>query len=235
MNRKYLAFDIETAKILPADAGDLMSHRPLGICCVATLASDEDRPQLFYSTNKDETPAAQMTRDDLSNFVDFLMNLTNDGYTIVTWNGSGFDFNILAEESDRFDACKQFVLGHVDMMFHVFCLKGFAVSLNAAAKGVGLQGKLAGVDGSIAPQLWKDGEFQRVLDYVAQDCKTTLDLAITMEQQKTFRWVTRRGTISQFDLQTGWLSVQEANDLPLPDTSWMDKPWPRSKFIEWLG
>ena len=79
MNRKYLAFDIETAKILPADAGDLMSHRPLGICCAATLASDEDTPQLFYSTNPDETPAAQMTRDDLSNFVDFLMNRSNEG------------------------------------------------------------------------------------------------------------------------------------------------------------
>ncbi len=102
MNRKYLAFDIETAKILPADAGDLMSHRPLGICCVATLASDEDRPQLFYSTNKDETRGGQVTRGDLSNFVDFLMNQTNDGYTIVTWNGSGFYFNILSEESDRF-------------------------------------------------------------------------------------------------------------------------------------
>jgi hypothetical protein len=30
MMRRYIAFDIETAKVLPEEAGDLLSHRPLG-------------------------------------------------------------------------------------------------------------------------------------------------------------------------------------------------------------
>ena len=49
MNGKYIAFDIETAKILPKDVEDLLAHRPLGICCAATLAADQSAPRLFYS------------------------------------------------------------------------------------------------------------------------------------------------------------------------------------------
>lgn len=33
MPRKYVAFDIETAKILPAVVSELKAHRPLGIAC----------------------------------------------------------------------------------------------------------------------------------------------------------------------------------------------------------
>ena len=36
-------------------------------------------------------------------------------------------------------------------------------------------------------------------------------------------------------LPEGWLMVSEALELPLPDTSWMDSPWPREKFTGWMG
>jgi hypothetical protein len=32
------------------------------------------------------------------------------------------------------------------------------------------------------------------------------------------------------DAAWGWLTVSEAQRLPLPDTSWMDEPWPREKY-----
>jgi hypothetical protein len=233
MEKQYLAFDIETAKILPADFGELLSHRPLGICCAAALASDSGAPELFYS-QKDGGPAPQMTRADLSGLVDFLLAKVADGYTIVTFNGLGFDFDVLAEESGRLDDCRRLALDHVDMMFHLFCGKGFGVGLNAAAKAIGLS-KPAGVDGSMAPQLWKDGDHRRVLDYVSQDCRITLDVALASERQRTFRWITQKGKTAAFDLPRGWLTVKEAMALPLPDTSWMDAPWPRSRFTAWLG
>ncbi len=234
MNSKYIAFDIETAKILPKDVEDLLAHRPLGICCTATLAADQSKPQLFYSQNADGSPSPMMSKDDLSRFVDFLLARTDNGYTIVTLNGLGFDFDVLAEESGRQADCKQLALSHVDMMFHVFCGKGFGVGLNAAAKAIGLS-KPADVDGSIAPQLWQDGKHDRVLDYVAQDCKITLDVAVTSEEKRAFRWITKRDTTASFDIPSGWLTVRDAMKLPLPDTSWMDNPWPRSKFTAWLG
>ena len=233
MKRRYLAFDIETAKILPEDfGGDLHAHRPLGITCAATLA-DDGKPARVFHSHANGNPAPRMSREDLSAFVDYLVASVDSGCTIVTLNGLGFDFDILAEESGRLDDCRRLALGHVDMMFHIFCTKGFAVGLNAAAKAIGLS-KTADVDGSLAPKLWGAGEHQRVLDYVAQDCRITLDVASVSEQQGAFRWITKKGSLANMEIPGGWLPVHEAMRLPLPDTSWMDNPWPRSKFTEWL-
>ncbi len=174
-----------------------------------------------------------MTREDLSAFVDHLNNKTQSGYTIVTHNGCGFDFDVLAEESGRWRECRNLALAHIDMLFHVFCVKGFPISLSAAAQAIG-KSKLAHVDGSIAPQLWKNGKHDIVLRYVAEDCRLTLDIAQTGEQSGKVSWVTRQGKLSSCDLPGGWLTVEQASRLPLPDTSWMDRPMPRSKFTSWL-
>ncbi len=232
MSRKYVAFDIETAKILPENFGDLHDHRPLGITCMAAWCSDESSAVTFYSKNAEGSPAPQMTKDDVAAFVGHLNTKVQESYTIVTHNGLGFDFVIVAEESGKIDECRDLAMTHVDMMYHFFCGKGFPIKLNAAAKAIGIS-KPENVDGSIAPKLWKEGEYQTVLDYVAQDCRLTLDVALASEQAKKIRWVTGRGSISSFDLPNGWLTVEQAYLLPLPDTSWMDKPWPRSKFTEW--
>lgn len=234
MNRNYLAFDIETAKILPENDGDLHSHRPLGISCAAVRESGKADPITFYSTDEDGSPSSQMSPADLSGLIDFLLDRRQAGDTIVTHNGLGFDFDVLAEESGRIEDCKKLALSHVDMMFHIFCEKGFGVGLNAAAKAIG-QSKPEGISGSRAPRLWKEGEHQKVLDYVSQDCLLTLDVATGSEQEGSFRWITQKGKTAFLSLSTGWLTVEEAMKLPLPDTSWMDSPWPRSKFTDWLN
>ena len=237
MDRKYLAFDIEIAKILPRDVDDLKAHRPLGISCAALLAEDEDQPHLWCSNNPDGSPASRTSRDDLGELVDFLKRQVADGYTILTWNGLSFDFDILAEESGRLADCRQLAVDHVDMMFHVFCLKGFPVALDAAAKAINSPGKPPGIDATMVPRLWAAGDTKTVLDYVANDCKITLEVARVSERQRRFAWLTRRGTASDFYLSGGrWKTVQDAMRLPEPDTSWMSKPpWPRSRFTSWLS
>lgn len=232
MRNKYCAFDIETAKILPENFGDLHDHRPLGISCVALWCEDKPEAEIFYSKDPGGNAADKMSINDLSSFIDTLIDKTKQGYDIVTHNGIGFDFDILAEESGRFDDCRELALNHIDMMFHFFCGKGFVIGLNAAAKSIGIS-KPDDIDGSIAPQLWKQGNYQQVLDYVAQDCRLTLDVALSSEKNKKITWITRKGSTAFFVLPSGWLSVGEAMKLPLPDTSWMDNPWERSKFTGW--
>lgn len=233
MTDKYLAFDIETAKVLPKNISDLNSCRPLGITCSAIWCTDENGPELFYSEKADGSPAPQMSEQDLASLITYLQKKVNSGYTIITHNGLGFDFDILAEESGRRSACRKLALQHVDMMFHFFCGKGFPIALNAAAKAIGLR-KPTDVDGAVAPSLWKEKEYEKVLDYVAQDCRLTLDIAERSEENGRISWITQRGRQSYFELPSGWLTVEEASKLPLPDTSWMDNPWPRSKFTNWL-
>ena len=51
------------------------------------------------------------------------------------------------------------------------------LGLVKAAMGMGLPGKQAGMSGELAPKYWQQGRQAEVLAYVAQDVRTTLDLA----------------------------------------------------------
>ena len=109
--RKYLAFDIETAKL---PDGDWRSCRPLGISCAATLLGDDKEPTLWHGGDR-------LTRQETAALVQYLSEQVAQGCTVVTWNGLGFDFDVLAEESGLLEQCRTLALGHVDMMFHVLC------------------------------------------------------------------------------------------------------------------
>ncbi len=135
--RKYLAFDIETARVVPPDASDWHSHRPLGISCAATLLGDPDELVLWHGGGDRSCPADRMSREEAAALVRYLEDQTAQGFTLLTWNGLGFDLDVLAEESGLLEQCRALALAHVDMMFHVFCQLGHGVGLDAAARGMG--------------------------------------------------------------------------------------------------
>jgi hypothetical protein len=107
--------------------------------------------------------------------------------------------------------------------------------MDAAARGMGLAGKTKGMTGELAPVLWAQGRREEVLKYVVQDVRTTMELATTCEARGALRWVARSGKVRSLRLSRGWLTVEEAGKLPLPDTSWMDGPWPQERFNGWMG
>jgi hypothetical protein len=119
-------------------------------------------------------------------------------------------------------------------MFHVFCELGYPLALDAAAKGMGLAGKPAGLTGGMAPKLWQAGQFDTVLAYVAQDVATTMSVARAGEEHGRIRWTSQRGRTMHLPLPNGWLTVREALRLPPPDTSWMTRPLPRADFVRWM-
>jgi hypothetical protein len=230
---KYLAFDIEITRIMPEGVGDWSNYRPLGISCAATLPSD-GKPELWYGKTNSGDYASQLSVEETQELIKYLQRQVEAGYMILTWNGLGFDFDILAEESGMHPTCKQLALDHTDMMFHVFCLKGYPLGLDKAAKGMGLAGKPPGITGEMAPRMWAEGHFQEVLDYVQQDVKTLLELAHAIDLERQLRWLSNSGRPQRLPIPSGWLTVKEAKNLPLPDTSWMSNPWPRSKFTTWI-
>ena len=234
MTRRYLAFDIETAKDVPGEEFNWRAHRPLGISCAAGLRCDVEEPILWHGKNEDGSPAKQMSRAEVKDLVRELAGFAAEGYTLLTWNGLGFDFDVLAEESDCRGECKELAINHVDMMFHVFCDRGFPVGLEKAAEALGVPGKPAGMSGVLAPQLWAQGRHQEVLDYVAQDVRIALQIGCVCDKRRRFKWITQRGKTNSIELPQGWLTVSEAMRLPPPDTSWMDKPIPRRTFTSWV-
>ena len=233
--RKYLAFDLETAAEVPGPDFNWRAHRPLGVSCAATYASDADTPTIWHGKDADGTPAGRMSCEDARRLVDYLCTMVINGYTLVSWNGLGFDLDVLSEESGAIEECRDLALDHVDMMFHVVCHSGFPVALDKAAHGMGMPGKPTGMTGVLAPQLWAQGHFQEVIDYVAQDVRVAMALAEQCDKDRSFRWTTRRGTTGTMPLGRGWLTVRDALQLPEPDTSWMTGPLSRQEFIEWLG
>ena len=232
--RNYLAFDIETASMVEGD--DWRSCRPLGITCAAALSSDTpDRPIIWHGMTSDGTPSDRMTRNEAHNLVDDLRSYEAHGYTLLTWNGAGFDFDILAEEADAYPACQVLARDHVDMMFQVLCERGFPIGIDNAAKAMEITGKPEGMSGALAPQLWADGKFQTVLDYVVQDVRMALQVAEHAERAHALRWMTRRGQSRTFNLPDGWLTVGDAYTLPEPDTSWMTNPLNRNDIVQWMN
>ena len=233
MSRPYLAFDLEIAKSFPDRVDDWKAYRPLGITCAATY-SGFGEPTLWYNRLPDGTAGPRMTQDDLVLLVVFLEEAVKEGYTLLTWNGLGFDMDIMAEESGLHERCARLAWDHLDMMFHVFCLRGHPLALENAARGMGLPGKMAGMSGDLAPRYWAEGKWQIVLDYVAQDVRATLTLARTVEERKALSWISRKGLHQSLPLTDGWLTCRQAVQLPLPDVSWMPSPWPRRRFFQWL-
>ena len=244
----YLAFDLEIAAIIPEGEADWKAYRPLGITCAATQINGAE-PLLWFPSS-DDLPIPQightigmwknaasfsdrMSADDVCNLVRHLQSAVAKGYTILTWNGLSFDFDVLAEESGMHAQCAELAKHHVDMMYHIFCLRGHYLGLDKVAKGLGLPGKTAGMDGAKAPQMWSDGKFAAVLEYVAQDVQTTLDVALEAERIGGVQWVSVTGRTNIIDLDR-WMSVDEAQRLPLPDTSWMKNPVSRDKFTAWM-
>ncbi len=173
-----------------------------------------------------------MSQKEAAELVDYLITKAAAGYTILTWNGLSFDFDILAEESGLLSECKQLAARHVDMMFHILCKLGYGVSLDAAAKGMNFAGKT--MNGADAPKLWAEGKRHQVLEYVSQDARTTMEVGLKCESCGRFQWIAKSGNLRTMRLPCGWLTVDEAQELPLPNTLWMTEPWSREKFTEWL-
>jgi len=230
-----IAFDLEIAKEVEGD--DWASQRPFGVSCAAFCYEDGTTYPIY---GKDYSP--QMSTSEVRWIVMELGTRYRGGELTITWNGLGFDFDVLGEEcqdASYLSGCKLLALNHIDIAFQMFCEKGFMCGLNAAAKGLGLAGKIEGMSGAKAPTLWAQGEHKTVIEYVEQDALVTMQVYQEIVKRGELTWITRPGAPAKRPwmpaIQGGrLLTVKECLELPLPDQSWMDDPWTRGKFAGWL-
>ena len=237
--RKLLAFDTEISKPI-VDIKRWKYERPLGISCGATFTTDKDMRSWHGGEQQDGRLREQMPTTKCRELAKYLLEMQADGYTILTWNGLEFDFDILAEECQdetlRKDLAKV-ALNHIDIFFVVFSETGSLVSLDAAAKGMGIPGKAYGLTGEDAPILWKQSrEMQeRVLQYNAQDVRITMALHDAICEKGYLQWATSGGRLKQWKPTKDSIpTVVVALTGPEPDTSWMAEPVIRLDFCEWI-
>lgn len=258
MERNFLGFHLEPAAALPA--GDWRGGDLPGIACAAVCAGDTGMITAWYGETPGGAPAGTMDRDEVRALVADLSRMTlTEGYTLVTWNGLRLDLPVLAEESGLPGECRDLARRHVDMVFHLVCRRGYSPDLNVAALGMGLPGrgggamgllqrsamiglgsagKMAGVDveGDEIPGLWRQGYQQHVLDYLAQDVRAIVDLAVACQERGALKWISNNFDELEIPLPDGWLVPEEAMRLPEPEASGeADAGASRHDFINWLA
>jgi hypothetical protein len=235
---KLASFDIEIAKVLPEGFSDWAQHPDLGISCAAVAYEDRDDVQTWSGVPR-------MDREACKRMAAELIRLKEAGYLIVTWNGCGFDFRILAQESGMHEEMAILAVEHVDLMLMVTFARGHYLGLQKALEGAGLAGKLKRVqlsdgrliedmEGSRAPILWGQGEQEAVLAYLEQDVRQQLALAKLVRDRGEIRWTSGSGKPQAVAFDK-LLTVKECFTLPEPDTSWMRNPPSRAQFTAWMG
>jgi hypothetical protein len=230
---KYVAFDLEIAKDIPEGVKDWREVGPLGVTCASIVT---DKFSMAYWAGKNNGSfQEQMSHSEIEDLVFDLLWLVNHDYRLVTWNGLSFDFQLLAEESGLHRYCADIALyEHIDPMFQFLCENGYPVGLNTVAKTIGLPGKTEGVTGDKAPEMWKNGQQELVIEYVIQDSQTTLDVMKYLDKYRLMPWTTKAGKERVFRPVSGeWLVPYDCINIPLPDTSWMKEPIDRRKFYGW--
>jgi hypothetical protein len=225
---------------------DWKNHRPLGITCAAYyIRNSEGKNAAFlYGTNQYSKPTARMSHTDAAWCVKTLQGKVKEGYTIVGFNSLSFDFDVLAEESGMYKECAELALNHVDLMFIVVTLRGHFLGLDKAAKGANIQGKLHDVtltdgtkltdmSGGKAPSLWKAGEYKAVLDYLADDVRSTLELAEWIKKNQMIRWISERGYEQKIYVPKLY-TVRECLELNPVLPEWVTEPVERKSMMEWI-
>lgn len=234
---KLLAFDLEIAALIPDDSADWKQFRPLGITCAAVAWAKDNgsvKTLCFHGEDDDFRPVPRMRQGECVDLVWTLQAHALDGYTLLTHNGVSFDFDVLAEESGMHAECVELAMNSADLCFQTLCVKGYPIGLDALCRGMGLESKIEGMSGALAPQLWSEGQYAKVLEYVAQDTKSTLSVALEVERRGSLSWIAKSGRLNTMPVGR-ILTVRECLQLEKPDTSWMTGERPnREMATAWM-
>lgn len=246
---QYQSFDIEI--YYPFDQ---VQDEDFRISCASVFGRQDGRTtDIIRFFNGQELGIPQpgyMETDEVDELVIYLRDSVKEGDKILTWNGLQFDFKVLARYTSMPEIVVDIALNHhIDMMFEVFCRKGFMLGLDAACVGQSVEGK-GDIHGDLAPHLWQDNpqglidagrpdlaeidpdrRRKMCLEYVVSDTKISAILFEELMKKKRLNWTAKSGR-ANWVTYTG-LSVKECLALPTPDTSWMSNPFHRSDFHRW--
>lgn len=253
-----LAFDLEIATRFPGDGRP--DFKTMLVSCAATISDLGEVKTYQGPALEGGGYYASMPPEGVTQMVRDLGKAYTAGDTIISFNGLGFDWKLLAYASKSkgaYRACARMALGHYDVMFQALCELGYPIGLAKVAEGFKLHGKLDGMNGALAVPMWVGGATleeekqvqdtfsvrcgspqaqEIVLRYVTQDAKATLDVWKAIVDAREVRWITQKGAKKSFPPGNGrgLLTVRECLALPRPDTSWMTTPMRREDFYSWI-
>lgn len=238
---KLLSFDLEIGKSIPEGRTDWRTLAPLGISCAGL--GDGNDVDFFYA------PSC-LSVAEAGRLVDVIMSKIEQGFVPLTFNGTSFDWNVLAQESGRYHDCAQIAWQSVDLMLIATIQKGWFVGLDSCLSAHGLASKehrvqltdgswISDMSGAKAPELWARGEYGAVLTYLRRDVESQLELARSCQTSGTLQFISKKGVrhfvpATRFCGSLDLMTVREVMQLPLPDQSWMSNPPTKRQFVDWI-
>lgn len=231
--KDYLSFDIEIFNELPEgkDFPDLKEIIP----SVGAFCTDVENVSYYWDK-------PYMTKETCQKMVKDIQQKVSEGYYLFGWNILNFDLPIIAYYSGMMEEVGKLAISAIDPMFMIVCIKGHFLGLDIALAGHRIESKLHTVslndgssfemNGSKAPLLFRNGEYQAVLDYLKYDVIQPYKLAFSIEEKGGIRWTSKSGK-NQF-VSSKLLTVKECLSIEKPDTSWMSNAPIRENFYSWI-
>ena len=239
------SFDLETAIPIPIGAGDPFRAGPLGIS-VAGFTSHVNREIYTH-------PNGKMSRIASQALVYNMKDMSDNGYVFFTWNGTAFDFRVLAQESGMFEEVIELALGHCDMMMMVSLQTGEFVGLDRALAGNNLEGKrktvilrdgtvIPNMNGHLFPTLWAQKEYGACLDYFVRDIDAEYELAREIIQKREVFYRTKPDVEAKPRLISELTSVplvtiptvRDMWEWPEPNLDGIEHPARRTELVAWM-
>ena len=232
---KYIAFDCEGTG-LPSD-------KNTRITCTVTIASPplltNPNEIIYWHSNYKHT----MSEQDVMLLIDYLYDaFSNNNYKIVSYNGTGYDFRMLARHITTeayLIKIQNLAIGNTDLFLDFACEFGYYTSMQSFAEGCKLKGKTG--HGKDAIEGWLSNNRTRqdnVLEYCKNDVQCLCRIFdFACEHSRLYRktnagkvqlWMSREPHI-----RSAGQCMLQYNETP-PKVIWMKKPPDISNIWEWI-
>ena len=189
MDTKIISLDIETLNLSMADEG-LDFNNPAGwaISCVGLYDAHKDEKYMYVSNpNSMSCDFALYSLEELRRHLE---EFFDDGYSLLTHNGTNFDIPILSKLiADGGGSCDSLwdKITHYDLSNSLLQLTGKRYKLQHLVKGMLGEDKSKLMDAKFAPVEWDNGNYKSVMDYCISDCILTYEVFTECAKQGEIR------------------------------------------------
>lgn len=233
-----LAINLQSDKIIPED-GQL---NDMGIICVSIINEKNE-----INTWKPENNSFGYCQNKLSSEqVNQVIEKLKQEKKIISWNGLGFDLQILYNNSSDTNLKKDLIKiakKHVDLAYAFLCENGYMISM----KKVFLESLNNQIDSPIDaksyPVLWtagKEGQ-ELVINANQQSVSNLLTIYQDLVKNKKLKYLSKAGNLNEWKPITFKnlpLSVNNASLIDLPDNGFLPEEiqqmFSRTNFNHWL-
>lgn len=195
---KIISLDIETSNLsMKAENLEFSNPAKWKISCVGVYDAhkyeehfyvlDDDIVEVINSKDNpfriNVKPIKDLSKD--------LQEWFNQGYSLLTHNGTGFDIPILKKSiEDGGASCKDVFetdFNHYDMSYTLKKMTGERYRLQSLVKAMLGEGKSKLMDAKFAPSEWHNKNYSYVLEYCILDCKLTYEVFTESAKQGEIR------------------------------------------------